>query len=236
MDALRRTHGRRNGFTLVELLIVISILAVLTGILIPTITVVSTRTKVASTRALIARIKNACVAFKDDHGYYPPSMIEDKTALYHANQPDETKENLTTYQVGADQAPPQALFYYLSNGYVGENAPYMTFARGTELYYFSNDFTQQLPAVIDYWSRPIVYLRKPRGETGDFSHSANYTLHNTDEFDVFSVGPDGQTGARGLPINPLKSQADLELFCQRALDQNIDGEDEDDIASWTVND
>jgi len=239
MNAHRRTRRPRRAFTLVELLIVISIMAILAGILIPTIAIVRGEAKKAATKALISLISNAAVSFENDHGYYPPDAIEATTQLYHFSQPDLTA--LTTGDpLTAAQVPPQALYYYLGNGFTGQNAPYATFAKNTQAHHFDTVFTERLPVVVDPWGRPIIYVRKPRGNTGNFKSgaggvggSAYKPRHDVDAFDVFSVGPDGQTGGNDLPKSPLDTQLTLISFCQNALNQDIDGEADDDIASWT---
>jgi prepilin-type N-terminal cleavage/methylation domain-containing protein len=226
-------HRAPRGFTLVELLIVISIMAILAGILIPSITVVRQQAKIAGAQSLIKRLEAAIVSFESDHGYYPPDAVETGTALYDPVQPDLS--SLATTPITADQVPPQALYYYVTNGFVGENAPYTTIARGAEAYFFDEVFTQRLPAIVDPWGRPFLYNRKPRGTTGNFKTDSGVKIkprHNPDSFDLFSVGPDGQTGANDLPKNPFETQVTLRTYCLRALDNDNDGNADDDICNW----
>jgi type II secretory pathway pseudopilin PulG len=217
----------------VELLIVISIMAILAGILIPSITVVRGQAKIANAQSLIKRLEAAIISFESDHGYYPPDAIEADTPLYDRVQPDLS--SLQTTPITTDQVPPQALYYYLTNGFVGENAPYTIIARGSEAYFFDEVFTERLPVIVDPWGRPILYNRKPRGDTGNFKDSGGEDIepyHNPDSFDLFSVGPDGQTGANDLDRNPMESQADLRAYCRNALNNANDGNADDDICNW----
>jgi prepilin-type N-terminal cleavage/methylation domain-containing protein len=64
--------GRRRGFTLVEMLVVISVIAILAGMLFP-ITAAVNRTKTkAKTRAELAQVENAIALYKTTLGHYPP--------------------------------------------------------------------------------------------------------------------------------------------------------------------
>ncbi len=64
---------RKPGFTLVELLIVLSILVVLMGLLIPTVSKVMELAYKARTRRMMQDIEAALSAFRDAFGNYPPS-------------------------------------------------------------------------------------------------------------------------------------------------------------------
>ena len=66
---------RHQGFTLIEILTVIIIIGILTGILLPVVTVVRTRVRVAATKADIAAYGTAAEAFKSDADIYPPDQF-----------------------------------------------------------------------------------------------------------------------------------------------------------------
>ncbi len=63
--------SRAKGFTLVELLAVIAIIAILAGLLIPTVGAVRTQAKRTQTRALFSQLSTACINYKSDYGFYP---------------------------------------------------------------------------------------------------------------------------------------------------------------------
>ena len=61
------------GFTLVELLVVMSIIGVLIGLLYPAVNAAVTAARVARTQAIIQSLTVGLEAFKADWGVYPPS-------------------------------------------------------------------------------------------------------------------------------------------------------------------
>jgi prepilin-type N-terminal cleavage/methylation domain-containing protein len=65
--------NNRKAFTIVELLIVVTIIALLLGILLPSINMVRTKAKETAQKAQFATIDMALEAFKQDYGDYPPS-------------------------------------------------------------------------------------------------------------------------------------------------------------------
>lgn len=90
-------HGSRrhsSGFTLVELLVVISVLAILVALLIPAVNGVRVRARVAQVKSEIKAIETALIAFQQDHGILPPSRFE--LAEDGANWPANSRKLLTT--------------------------------------------------------------------------------------------------------------------------------------------
>jgi general secretion pathway protein G len=66
-----RIYRKQKGFTLVELMIVIIILAVLTGIAIPSYLALRNRARIQATRAEMANIGNALEMYAADEDTYP---------------------------------------------------------------------------------------------------------------------------------------------------------------------
>jgi len=64
--------GARRGFTLIELLTVVAIIAILMGILLPTVAHVQVRMKVAATSTLLSSLETACQLYAVDFGQTPP--------------------------------------------------------------------------------------------------------------------------------------------------------------------
>ncbi|MCX5635829.1 MAG: type II secretion system protein, partial [Planctomycetota bacterium] len=65
--------SRKSGFTLVELLTVLVIIALMMGVLLPALNMVRNTAKEARQKAQFATIEQAIMAFKSDYGDYPPS-------------------------------------------------------------------------------------------------------------------------------------------------------------------
>lgn len=76
---MNRTLQRnpRNGFTLVELLVVISIVVLLTGILLVVTTKALRAADTSATKFLMSSMTSGLEQFKTDFGYYPPLIRDD---------------------------------------------------------------------------------------------------------------------------------------------------------------
>lgn len=72
-----RTHrGRRAGFTLVEMLLVLVILATLAAVVIPKFAGRSRQARETAAQSQIANLEMAIDSFEVDNGYYPRDLIE----------------------------------------------------------------------------------------------------------------------------------------------------------------
>ena len=67
-------RGKIRGFTLVELLVVIAVLAVLAAIVLPKFVDSSRRSKEAALRSDLKLYRNAITLFHSDCGYYPKQL------------------------------------------------------------------------------------------------------------------------------------------------------------------
>ena len=76
MQLIQKFRKRRSGFTLVELLVVIVVLAVLAAIVLPKFMDSSQRSKEASLKTDLKLVRNAVGAFQADIGKYPNSLAD----------------------------------------------------------------------------------------------------------------------------------------------------------------
>lgn len=68
--------SKRAGFTLMELLIVIIVIAVLAAIALPKFGNASTRSREASLRGHLRELRRATITFSNDTGVYPAQLID----------------------------------------------------------------------------------------------------------------------------------------------------------------
>ena len=64
---------RTSGLTIVEILVVVSIIAILVGLLLPAVHTVQKMAKETKEKAQLTSIELGLAAFKNDYGDYPPS-------------------------------------------------------------------------------------------------------------------------------------------------------------------
>lgn len=214
---------RRTGFTMIEMLVVISVIAILAGILLPTIAAVRTAAKTANTETLIQRIGLALETYKEQLDTYPPDYVPTGARLRPFTRDDSS-------WTPTPALPPEALYYYLANAFLTADHPLEKFKERRE----STDYNANgLPEVTDAWGYPLLYNRARFPGTSSFNYAASGVRldpeHNVETFDLYSVGPDGQTGTDTLPA---PSAGTLATFCQRAMNETEDGEGEDDIRNW----
>lgn len=77
---------KKTGFTMIELLVVLGIIALLVGLLLPALSAVKNIAKETKQKAQFTAIELALTAFKNDYGDYPPSSDAYETGAYSGAQ------------------------------------------------------------------------------------------------------------------------------------------------------
>lgn len=78
-----KDKNKKTGFTIVELLTVLAIIALLVGVLLPALDMVRNLAKTTKQKSQFATIGQAILAFRADYGDYPPSSLDDSFAGLH---------------------------------------------------------------------------------------------------------------------------------------------------------
>ncbi len=208
---MKRLSASR-GFTLVELLTVIGIIAVLAGILIPTVNVALKKAKMAKAQADVQAIALAARAYYDEYGKWPE--VGDPKSTNSNNWPgkESNKElNMFTDLDHAVQvnAYTMAALTALDRSHNPKGIEFLTVkqqSRKPVSMYLSNqslripDSTERIDWFFaDPWDRPYFiamdldyqYIRTTKTGHPVSPDLQSPPYHNTSGVDVYSIGPVG---------------------------------------------
>jgi prepilin-type N-terminal cleavage/methylation domain-containing protein len=232
-----RALGSRSsrGFTLVELLVVMSVIAILVAILLPTVIVVRGTAKRTATKDLLYQINAAIQTYSQEWGNAPPDdMPSDAKYIRFTEYDPSNYTKIFITDAAAMAASAESLAYHLMNenltgqAYLELQAEVQRTGKlDPSTGGYSGDYQPQnkLPEIIDSWGRPFLYNRAGNAY-GD-------PIHNPPDsavpFDLYSVGADGITSN---DIDPLPHQRTaVDSFNDQALSGGY-GYGDDDISNW----
>jgi prepilin-type N-terminal cleavage/methylation domain-containing protein len=175
------TMPGRAGFTAVELLVVVGVLAVLLTLLFPAYSAIRRSQKIKRTEATVEVLAAAAESYANDYGIYPP-------AAYGTEQANWGNRSLVV----------------LLNARGGRGAPYLPSA-------FYDRGEVKGPLFLDAWARPFIYFDTSamHGKTEhDYTVRGNPTVtpiegpdgyYNFGGCQVWSCGPNERNdGGRNL--------------------------------------
>ena len=171
-----RFNNPSKGFTLIEILIVVSIIAVLASLILAGVNIARKKASIAVAQSNIEALNTALEQYVTDTGRYPGDRIKDYEngfpALFDALFGDK---------------PPR--------GKGGPNAPYMKF-KESEVYVYDYDEEKYRPAYPDeiYDQKVEKYLADPWGTPYIYhenkSRAPKSYMHKRNGADIYSCGPD----------------------------------------------
>lgn len=174
-------HGKRDtqnterisGFTVIEMLVVITVISILAGILLPSLGTAQKRAKMTRTQGIIDSITMALKQYRTDYVAYPPDS------------------DIPTISSGTPTTATCVYYYSAATFIAGENSnnisagPYMEYRQKdkeitTQQADMDGDGTSDdtLFEIVDAWGNPLIF---------DSTSPPN----NTNSFDLYSYGPDG---------------------------------------------
>jgi prepilin-type N-terminal cleavage/methylation domain-containing protein len=206
---------RASGFTLIEVLVVLAIIATLAAIVLPQLFKSSESGEITATQMRIDSLANAIKLYESNWGDYPPSRL----SLLKLEGPNDVNEG--------SEALVQALSTERKNG------PFVEWQEDW-LENWDNDKLSGPPAksilkkaslfeVVDFWDNPIVYihcrdygkrLRYVDAEGIEYTVTAQKskklgTYYNANTYQMWSFGPDRKNDdGRGDDVTNFSKDAD----------------------------
>jgi prepilin-type N-terminal cleavage/methylation domain-containing protein len=188
----------RHGFTLVELLVVMGVIAILMSLLVPTLHMIRTQTNITRAESIIMGLSTALDQYKQIHYRYPPDKGTGTDAALEKSS--------------------ECLVYYLSGGSIAYNPssapddyPWKhdlykdstadgTGRRAWTIYYsfkenmLTDADKDKLPELKDPWDKRFIY-NSGSGTDGSFNQYGA-PKHNLRKYDLFAAGPDREYGTK----------------------------------------
>jgi prepilin-type N-terminal cleavage/methylation domain-containing protein len=191
---------RRAAFTLVELLVVMAIITILTGLAIPAISSIRTSSQVRETTATLERIKLALAHYQNEFGDYPSSSPR-RVGLPTNGENDGIEVMLRCLTTSMKGGP----FIELEDKHLGnaDNDRLPSDRDPTR----SVQATRDLLEVKDIWGNPVVYIHNAQYDQGGAAtltlgvatfqarkSTTTGTYLGLTTYQLISAGPDGLAG------------------------------------------
>lgn len=202
----RAKHASRAGFSFIEILVVMGVIAVLAGLVLVVLPVANEQSLRARTQQLLGKTQSSLLAFKQQYSTFPPmelralpSSIGDRQTRIRGRATPENEGAETKYQ---------ALTYRGFHAGAAWEGPELGNADGDRLDVAINaNNDPELHEITDAYGHPLVYiparnyaqtsLSYTNGEGQRFrvvawrdTRSGAYA--QPQGFQLFSVGPDGE--------------------------------------------
>jgi prepilin-type N-terminal cleavage/methylation domain-containing protein len=207
----RRGHGPSSGFTLIEILVVIVIIGILSGLLIPSLMGAKTQARVGATKATLQALTGALASYQSRFGDYPPGSLA--AFGLKGNDTNQGIESATACLATTVGGRP------FIDGFAEDrfaNTDKDNASKNPTKWFFGDN---QLREVVDDWGNPFVYY-----------HFRDYA--KTDKLNKYTIGgaPQAcipQKGTTAAWHNPLQFQ----IWSAGPDLKNQNGK-EDDVVNW----
>jgi general secretion pathway protein G len=187
----RRGERRYNAFTVLELIVVVGVIVILTGLVLSTVGYARKKGARARAETEIAAMSAAIENYKADNGVYPAN----------------SDTNASNAQTSLDPSAYKAASLYLYNALFGATAGSRTPNTGTRSYFV---FKPNMLFPADQ-TQPVQYIQDPFGSSYGYSTidnpvaNSSPTLGYNPTFDLWSTA-----GVAPSPTpNPPRTQQDL---------------------------